>query len=398
MQINFSTDDITDVTQEQSNPVMIDVNLEGEAGQATPGSTPPNSKPEEQQPGERKAEPKTPEDKGMIEIDEQGEGQDPQGHNEAPENKGTPEQQPSNDSTPSPYTLFGEQLFENGVLTVFDKEKVKTLDDLQDAVAETIYEQIEEYKNSLPEPVRKIVEHAERTGEVNLKAAIETQQKVLDVIKITDDALRSDKSLQEKILYEDLKARNYTEARIKRYIDNVMANETLEEEAVDALAARKEAAVAEAKALEESNKAMQEKLETERKNTLEAIRKDIAGTTEVVPGIKLSKKEQDTLFASMTTVVGEDQNGNPVNAVYATRSKNVLAFEKMVHFLHSKGVFNLDKEGNPTPDWSYFVKGIKTNVAKNTAQVIESGFKPGNPGNPGEDNGLMSALNQMFGK
>ena len=181
--------------------------------------------------GEGGADADKDKNKGMIDIPDDviaGEG-----NKDAPENKSAPEQSPTNDSTPSPYKLFGKKLFDEGVLTVFDETKVETLGDLFDAVNATIEGEVEAYKAGLPVAVRKIVEHAERTGETNLKVAIEAQQKVLDLQSITPDGLKKDEKMQEDILFEDLKSRGYTDARAKRYIDNVKANEALEEEAKD---------------------------------------------------------------------------------------------------------------------------------------------------------------------
>lgn len=394
MPFEFSTEDITNIPTDQSTPQSIDVDLEGgtethaqPAAQSVADAQPADN-------GEGGADADKDKNKGMIDIPDDviaGEG-----NKDAPENTSAPEQSPTNDSTPSPYKLFGKKLFDEGVLTVFDETKVETLEDLFDAVNATIEGEVEAYKAGLPVAVRKIVEHAERTGETNLKVAIEAQQKVLDLQSITPDSLKKDEKMQEDILFEDLKSRGYTDARAKRYIDNVKANEALEEEALEALTAQQEAAVVRAKQIEESNAAAQKQLQETHANTIKTIRKEIDATAEIVPGVKLTKKEQDTVFASMTTAAGQDEQGNPINSVGITRSKNPIAFEKMLHFLHSKGVFNVDKDGNPVPDWSYFIKGAKTAAATKTAQAVEPGFRAGAPGVQQGDDDLMSALRKQF--
>lgn len=385
MEINFSEVDVENITQSESNSVPIDVDLGSEPGTnpvveaaAAAETIKPDTekKPEEVDPN-------------LVEVNDTQEAQ---------ENASAPVQSLNNSSTPSPYKLFGKALYNEGVLSVFDEEKVDSLEDLQDAVAQTIDAEIDAYKQSLPEAVRKIVEHAERTGEVNLDTAIKTQKEYLEVTGITEASLRKDVTLQEKILMEELvKVRKYTEVRAKRYVDNVKASDQLEEESVDALTSVKEAKAQEAQELERKTLEQQDALEKQRETTLASLKKDIETTTELVPGVKLTKKEQDAIYASITTPVATDNNGNPLNAVAAARSKNPIAFEKMLHYLYSKGVFNIDATGNINPDWTFVTKGIKSEVAKKTQQTIGGGFHPGSPSIPNSGNDdLLAALKQKY--
>ena len=72
----------------------------------------------------------------------------------------------------------------------------------------------------------------------------------------------------------------------------------------------------------------------------------------------------------MTKVVDKDQYGNPMNEVMATRAKNPIAFEKLLHYYHSIGLFKMDDKGSPTPDFSVIKAGAKTSAIDELSSVL----------------------------
>lgn len=389
MEIKFSEIDVENILEGQSNLPEIDTESQGVVEQHNE-QQPTN--PEAQKPNPN-GEEKKPEDEGLFEVDIKPAG------DEAPENKSAPVQQQADNSSPSPYKLFGKHLYDNGVLSVFDEEKVESIEDLEDAINDTIDSAIDEYKASLPEPVRKIVEYAEQTGEVNLDAVINTQKAYMDVSKITTESLKEDEALQEKMYAEELRLRGYKEDRIKREIEKAKANETLDEDAVDSLSYIKEYRKAETDRIEKEAELRNKQMEQTRQAQLKTIQDTVYNTQEFVPNIKVTKKDQETLYKSMTTVVAQDQNGNPVNAVMQTRMKNPIEFEMMLHYLHNNGVFNIDDKGHLKPDWSFITKGLKTDMVKKTQQSMANVFTPGSPVPVKQQNtDLTASLKEFLGQ
>lgn len=390
MELKFSEIDVENILEGQSNLPEIDTESQGVVEQHN--DQPPVNP--EAQPQNPNGEEKKPEDDGRFEVDITGNAGD-----EAPENKSAPVQQQADNSSPSPYKLFGKHLYDNGVLSVFDEEKVESLEDLEDAINGTIDSAIDEYKASLPEPIRKIVEYAEQTGEVNLDAVINTQKAYMDVSKITTESLKEDEALQEKMYSEELRLRGYKEDRIKREIEKAKANETLDEDAVDSLSYIKEYRKAETDRIEKEAELRNKQMEQVRQTQLKTIQDTVYNTQEFVPNIKVTKKDQETLYKSMTTVVAQDQNGNPVNAVMQTRMKNPIEFEMMLHYLHNNGVFNIDDKGHLKPDWSFITKGLKTDMVKKTQQSMANVFTPGNPVPVKQQNtDLTASLKEFLGQ
>jgi len=80
----------------------------------------------------------------------------------------------------------------------------------------------------------------------------------------------------------------------------------------------------------------------------------------------------------MTTIVGNDKQGNAMNSVMATREKDPIKFETTLHYLHSLGIFN--------GDWSSVIKTAKTKAVTDLEQTlrtarVSSGLSPKLTGN-----------------
>jgi hypothetical protein len=75
---------------------------------------------------------------------------------------------------------------------------------------------------------------------------------------------------------------------------------------------------------------------------------------------------------SMTVPIAKDANGNPLNPVTLTRSKNPDAFEMMIHYYHGLGLFNIDDDGQMKPDFSKIAKVQKTKATDEFRTAFES--------------------------
>jgi hypothetical protein len=106
------------------------------------------------------------------------------------------------------------------------------------------------------------------------------------------------------------------------------------------------------------------------------MKRNIENTPEIIPGIKLTKPTRDKIFKSMTIPVAKDDQGNPLNPVMATRSRNPEAFEMMIHYYHQLGLFNIDDDGQVKPDFSKISKTAKTKATDEFRSAFETKDKP----------------------
>ena len=78
-----------------------------------------------------------------------------------------------------------------------------------------------------------------------------------------------------------------------------------------------------------------------------------------------------------------------MNAVAATRAKDVLKFETTLHYLHQLGVFN--------GDWSKLTKVAKSSASKELEALLDNtnDFNGNNSGSAGVSPGAGSVLEGM---
>ena len=134
--------------------------------------------------------------------------------------------------------------------------------------------------------------------------------------------------------------RGYKEQEVDEMIVDFEDLGKLESKAKVALGKLKESYKEQQVKMQEEVKEYQKQLEQQKVQQLEKIQKTIENTEEVIPGIKLSKKDKDVIYKSMTTVVSTSENGQPMNAVMAMRAKNPIQFEKRLHYFTALGFFD----------------------------------------------------------
>jgi len=203
---------------------------------------------------------------------------------------------------------------------------------------------VDNYKDSLPERIKDLINNYE--DGVPLEKLIELDKIETEVSKVTEETLEDDISLQKKLVSDYLRrTTKFSDAKITKVVDGYEDSGELEDEAKTSLTELK-AFVATEKEQEKKNTEKQAKMAEEaRKRDLIALEEKVKTTTEIIPGIKMNEKVKKNLFASMTTPVGYDQSGRPVNRIVAARMENPIEFEMRLHYIFeiTKGVTDFSK-------------------------------------------------------
>jgi hypothetical protein len=255
----------------------------------------------------------------------------------------TPEEKPSSDNetspqkskgkTSSPLTPYAQLLVDEGVLPNLD---VKTFDgtaeSLKEAMINEIIGAVDMYKDSLPDRVKDLINNYEEG--VPFEKLLEIDRSETDVAKITEETLEDDVTLQKKLVTDYLKkTTKFSDTKIAKVVEGYEDGGDLEDEAKTSLTELK-TLVASEKANELKNVANQKKADEEnRKREMFALQEKIKTTKEIIPGITMNDKVKNNVLASMTTPVGYDQNGRPVNRIVAARMENPVEFELRLHYL-----------------------------------------------------------------
>jgi hypothetical protein len=298
--------------------------------------------------------------------------------------KKAPSKTPSSDSSSSsPYLAFARDRANEGVFLDFTEAEWTTLvernegneaDALRElsriSIQERIKDGIENFKESITPEDRALYEAREKGLPLDEYGMAKRNYDRYSKIKSED--LEDDEKLQAELVAKVLELRGYEEDDIKEEIEGY---KTLEVLAKKAEKARTMLPGAYKTYIDEMDKNAQEEEQARKDKIRQRVAKrkrDIENTPEIIPGIKLTKPAKQKIIESMTLPVAKDDEGNPMNAVMTTRSKNPDAFEMMMHYYHALGLFNIDDEGQMKPDFSKITKIQKTKVADEMKNVFET--------------------------
>lgn len=291
----------------------------------------------------------------------------------------------SQDSSSSPYKSFAKASYEEGVLSEFSEEEFDKLVEEKgsDALAlielnkRTIQGAVQEYKDSLPDRLKDIISRYE--DGIPLSKIVDNKVKEEKYDSYNESEFTDNADLQKKVVKEDLMNRGLTDEESEEEISLYYEVGELEKRAKSALKRLKEA---QKKSLEADKvQAEKDRLEREQETqkVLASIKSDINATKELIPGIEVSTREKENMFKLLTEIVDKDQSGRPVNKIVQIRSKNPMAFDKTLAYLTSMGVFNLNDDNAPAPDWSKIAKVSKSKAIEDFEKSLEKTdrFKPG---------------------
>ena len=287
---------------------------------------------EKENPEKEEKPKKGDEDKGLIDLEESvSEEEEQEEEEENTEDK--PSSESKEKSGSSPLTPYARLLKEEGILPNMNLEAFDgTADGLKQAMVDEIIGAVDYYKENLPDRIKTLIENYEEG--VPLEKLLEIDKNEIEFGSLSEDSVKEDISLQKKVVETYLKkTTKFSDAKIKTMIERYEDGGELEDEAMSATGELKELSSKEREeTIKESQK--QQKLSQERaERELSELNKKIQGTEEIIPGMKLNTKVKNDLIKSLTTPVGKDQNGNPVNRIVAARMENPLEFEIKLHYL-----------------------------------------------------------------
>jgi len=316
---------------------------------------------------------------GMIEIPDVTENE---GETEETDNSSDGEGNLDDDENSSSLPYFKvlvNALHEKGILSELDQETIDNMDDdesdklfelIKHEIEKNTEEKLNEKLKDLPSDIKKMI------GEGGVKASaanelIKIREVRASLSNIKEEDIEDNVDIQRNLVAESLRNRGYSEDRIKKRISQFENLGDLEEEAKDSLKEILSTLEAEeAKVVDEADKLIKE-AEKEREDSLKNLKKEVFDSDHIIEGMKLTEKEKQRIYDSMTKVVEKDSAGNPLNAVMVTRSKNPLAFEKALHYYHALGLFDFDDEGNFKPDLSK----IKLTAKKSAVDELSKALK-----------------------
>ena len=291
----------------------------------------------------------------------------------------------SGDSSPSSsqYLAFAKDRASEGVFLDFNDDDWKGLLDRNDgdeaaalrelsviSMRQMVKDGVDSYKESLTDDDRALYEAKEKGVPVDKYGKAKHEFDKWSKIKIED--LKENEKLQVDVISKGLELRGYNKEEIVDQIEDYKALEKLESQSEKILPLLPKKFKDEITTMEEGAVADEASRKDRIRQGVAKMKQLVDTTPEIIPGIKLTKPTRDKIVKSMTDPVANDAEGNPMNAVTATRNKNPEAFEMMVHYYHQLGLFNIDENGYMKPDFSKITKSAKNEAADSMRGVFES--------------------------
>ncbi len=317
----------------------------------------------------------------------------------------------SDSSSSSPFLAFARDRANEGVFLDFNDEDWKTLKERNDgdeaaalrelsqiSIQEKVRLGVEGFKESLTDEERNLYEAKEKGLPVDEYSIAKRNYDKYS--KIQEEDLSGDEKLQEDVVAKSLELKGFTSEEIAEEIEGYKALENLEAKAKKALKTVPIAYKGKVDDLELGAQQQERSRQDGVRQRVARMKQQIDTTAEIIPGIKLTKPAKEKIMASMTVPIAKDENGNALNPVTATRAKNPDAFEMMIHYYHSLGLFNIDDEGQMKPDFSKIAKVQKTKAADEMRNIFETGVKPvaGKAKVPGAQQDELDEFDKAFGR
>ena len=325
--------------------------------------------------------------------------------------KETPSKDDSSDSSSSPFLAFAKDRSDEGVFLEFTDEDWKELVERNEgdesaalkelsniSMQEMVKSGVDSFKESLSDEERNLYEAKEKGLPVD---EYSTAKRNFDKYsKITEDSISDDVELQEDLVSKSLEIRGFSPEEITEEIEGYKALENLELKAKKALKIVPTAYKNKMVGLEEGAKSAEESRQNGIRQRVAKMKGLIEQTPEIIPGIKLNKTTREKIMKSMTVPVAKGKNGEPLNPVTATRAKNPEAFEMMIHYYHSLGLFDINDSGQMSPDFSKIAKVQKTKATDEMRSIFETKGKKvaGKPNVPAQSQDELDDFDKAFGR
>lgn len=288
------------------------------------------------------------------------------------------------------YKSLSQQLIDDGIV----ESEFSNPEEMINSFKSIIDNNINDWVDSLPEQLKELVTNYKEGVPFDELLKIKSDEIRLDAI--TDEVLEDSEAKQKDVYKQYLKATTkFSDARIEKELTKAEDLGELLDNAKESLAELrdiKKAELAEAKIRENENRIL---AENQRIETLNEVNKVIKATKEIIPGVKLTEKEQGELYKMITTPV-ETRGNQQYTAAMVAREKDPIAFELKLNYFIKKGFF---EEG---AKFDSIIKKVETKNLSALEKQIEAMSKrnfnkAGNPA-PEIKNDTLAALKAQFNK
>ena len=275
------------------------------------------------------------------------------------------------------YKALMKELVTAGVLTIEEMEKLDempgTFDSIKDLVNKTVETNFkakeENWKKGMSPAKKRFLEIEDAFDETDQAILMAQRLEFFDSVGVDD--IKADENLQKQIYYEQLKAKNFSDADALEAIDDALAVNKLEEKALKAIPELKtqaQSVIQESRSSKELKTKAAQKAQTD---AFENLLGHIDTRESFIDGLSLNKIAKDKLKSNIVNPVYTDpKSGKEFNSLMYKQQRNPVEFEMLINYYDTMGLFNLDKEGKFKPDIAKLKAVAKTAAINELDKVI----------------------------
>jgi hypothetical protein len=263
------------------------------------------------------------------------------------------------ESGESALKVFAEIQRDTGLIDFNDDEFEDSEEWLLSRVQDTINSKVEEYKESMPEEIKYLLENHEAGVNMYDLLKSESQQQTYD--SIDKEKLGNSESTQKKLVKDLLALNGFSQAQIEKKVARYEDAGVLLEEAEEALATLQEVQKQHKQQLIEQQKQEKQQKVEAHKTWLSDLKGHIGKKEEILPGFKLNPKDKDLLYSGITKL---DRQGK--NEIMRIREKDP-EFDLKIAYLATVLKW----------DFSAFERQSTTKSTRKLADAIKSTKKTG---------------------
>lgn len=288
---------------------------------------------------------------------------------------------------------FAKTLSEMDSLSDFNEEDYqKTVEEKGEAAAfvELLQNEVEKRTESYKENIDKYSQEYMKLKETGMSSdeagSLVANKEIIDNIK--EESLVEDESLQEDVVAEVLRLRNFTDEEIKDEIQNLKDLDKLSDRSKKSLPLLQNYYDRAIKVQQQNHQKLIEKQEEDKNKYISTVKENVNNLDEILKDKKINKQTKDKIINSILLPVGEDKQGRALNSIWKKRSENPIDFDIKLAYFMNMGLFDGKTDT--------LIKDGKTKALKDLENKLKGGkFSTGSPNYTDVDNSLEGNIEAM---
>lgn len=286
------------------------------------------------------------------------------------DSKDTDDKSGDNDDDPSPniFSSLAALLKEKELLSSPDSE-IETEEDFVNAFRKQIEsseyadltDKQKEYLQALREgiPEEEVKQHLTNVEQLN---------------SITEDVITEDANLRQRLIYNDLLNKGFTEEKAAKHVQRSVQMEADLEDAKEALESIKQYNEAQFNKQKETLAQQKERKQKEEEQRNKRIKEKIKSTEEIIKGYKISDGVKEKIENNMFKIVNTNEDGVEENSLMKYARENKEDFDLKLYYL-----FTIT---NGFQDFSSIEKTKNTKILSDLERAMKSSTKIKDPSAP----------------